>query len=78
MRTYIRLLAPLSILATALYLAFLASSRAESNSFPISTVDNQNANFVPPARQAEGKLAVDKVKNRKSKKSDGTDSGNHP
>jgi hypothetical protein len=69
MRTYIRLLAPLSILATALYLAFLAGTRAESRSFPITTVDNQNTNLDPPIAPH---LAAVKVQAAKLRDAHGT------
>jgi len=78
MRTYIRLLAPLSILATALYLAFVSFSRAESKSFPITTVDNQSSNIVTPVAQTGGHLAVDKVRSQNSKDVSGTSNSNHP
>ena len=41
MRTYLRLLAPLSILATALYLAFWASHRPNDSSMPLTAIDNR-------------------------------------
>lgn len=78
MRTYIRLLAPLSILATALYLAFLAKTSAESKSFPITTVDNQNSNLVPPVNQTGGRLASDTARNTTPKEVRGTSKPNRP
>ena len=77
MRTYIRLLAPISILATALYLAFISMNHAESKSFPITTVDNQASNIVIPINPTAGHLAIDKVRNPNSKDVSGTSNQNH-
>lgn len=78
MRSYIRLLAPLSILATALYLAFLASNKAESNSFPITTVDNQKTIFAGPPKMDVWPLRTTKLKTTKTKAGDGTAKTNQP
>ena len=78
MRSYIRLIAPLSILATALYLAFLASNRAASQTLPITNVDNQRTIITQPPKLQGGNLAVHKVQYRNSKDLDATASPNRP
>ena len=78
MRTYIRLLAPISILVTALYLAFISMSHAESKSFPITTVDNQNTIFAGPPKLEVSPIETVKFKTQKTKDPDGTAKTNHP
>lgn len=78
MRTTIRLVAPLSILVTALYLAFLSYSHAGFKSDPITTVDNQSTNIISPSPQTGGRLAIGQVRSSNSKDGSGTSTQIHP
>jgi len=75
MRNYVRLLAPISILATALYMGYWASHSSNSNSMPITAVDNlrlsSNAANV-------GHMAAQPLHISKSKLSNATDRIAHP
>jgi hypothetical protein len=78
MRFSIRLLAPLCILATAIYLAYLASSHSGPDSSPITTVANEKANLNLPKKQPAAHLAIQKAQDAKSNPANGTADPNHP
>ena len=64
MRNYVRLLAPISILATALYMGYWASRSTNSNSMPITAVDNLrlSSNATTAGHMAAQPLQVSKSK----------------
>jgi len=78
MRITVRLLAPLSILATALYLAFLARNRPDNVGLSITAGTSQNAQTGFLGGKHQDDFAIERIRDKKMGAIAATNSLIHP